>query len=283
MFLPEEVIEDSNERKVSTRYRPLGVGVGIIPWNYPIQPMATGKIGPALLTGNVLILKPSPFTPYCGLKLAELGTHFFPPGVLQALAGDDKLGPWLTEHPDVDKVSFTGSVSTGKQVIRSCSANLKRFTLELGGNDAAVICADVDPAAIAPFIAGVALANAGQICCTIKRIYIHESVYRPMLSSLVAVVQHMKAGDGFETGPYFGPITTQPQYEKVKGLLAEIAESRLEMAIGSTELPAQSAERHGYFIEPAIVDNPPKDSRIVTEEQFGELDLRGITSSGEQL
>ncbi|KAH9890321.1 Aldehyde/histidinol dehydrogenase [Xylariomycetidae sp. FL2044] len=106
LSIPEEVIEQSEQRKVSTRYTPIGVGVGIIPWNYPVQPLAIGKIGPALLMGNVLILKPSTFTPYCALKLAELGTRCFPPGVLQALAGDDALGPWLTEHPGVDKVSL---------------------------------------------------------------------------------------------------------------------------------------------------------------------------------
>jgi acyl-CoA reductase-like NAD-dependent aldehyde dehydrogenase len=128
--IPEEVIEDTADRKVITRYTPLGSVVAIVPWNFPIQ-LAMGKIGPALLTGNTLILKPSPFTPYCGLKIAELGQRFLPPGVLQALSGDDNLGPWLTAHPDVDKISFTGSTVTGKKVMESASKTLKRVTLEL--------------------------------------------------------------------------------------------------------------------------------------------------------
>lgn len=128
--MPEEVLEDNEDRKVITRYTPLGVAVAIVPWNFPIQ-LAMGKIAGALLTGNTLIFKPSPFTPYCGLKIAELAQSFLPPGVLQALSGDDNLGPWLTAHPGVDKISFTGSTATGKKVMESASKTLKRVTLEL--------------------------------------------------------------------------------------------------------------------------------------------------------
>jgi acyl-CoA reductase-like NAD-dependent aldehyde dehydrogenase len=127
---PEEIVEDTKERQVLTRYTPLGVALGIVPWNFPIM-LACGKIAPALISGNSLIIKPSPFTPYCGLKLVELAQHFFPPGVIQALSGDDNLGPWLTSHPLIDKVSFTGSTMTGKRVMESCSKTLKRVTLEL--------------------------------------------------------------------------------------------------------------------------------------------------------
>ena len=149
MALPEEVIEDTEEKKIVNRYVPLGVCCGIVPWNYPIL-LACGKIAPALLTGNVIIIKPSPYTPYCDLKLAELGTQFFPPGVLQALSGGDDLGPMLTAHPDIDKISFTGSSATGKKIMASCANTLKRITLELGGNDAAIIREDVDIEKIVP-------------------------------------------------------------------------------------------------------------------------------------
>jgi acyl-CoA reductase-like NAD-dependent aldehyde dehydrogenase len=157
--VPEEVIEDNEDRKVITRYNPLGVVAAIVPWNFPIQlgtsplpspadplpytpfktaklttPSACGKIAPALLTGNCIIIKPSPFTPYCGLKLAELAQNFFPPGVVQALSGDDNLGPWLTAHPGIDKISFTGSTATGKKVMESAAKTLKRVTLELYEN-----------------------------------------------------------------------------------------------------------------------------------------------------
>jgi acyl-CoA reductase-like NAD-dependent aldehyde dehydrogenase len=147
--LEPEVIEDSEDRRAVVRYTPLGVGAAIVPWNWPLV-LAVGKIGPAMLTGNTLIMKPSPFTPYVGLKVGELGAKIFPPGVLQVLSGGDDLGPMLTEHPDIDKVSFTGSSQTGKLVMKSCAATLKRVSLELGGNDAAIICDDVDIANIVP-------------------------------------------------------------------------------------------------------------------------------------
>jgi acyl-CoA reductase-like NAD-dependent aldehyde dehydrogenase len=128
--LPEEIMEETEDHKVITRCTPLGVVAAIVPWNFPIH-LACGKIAQAILTGNTVILKPSPFTPYCGLKLAELAKKFFPPGVVQALSGDDNLGPWLTAHPGIDKTSFTGSTVTGKKVMESASKTLKRVTLEL--------------------------------------------------------------------------------------------------------------------------------------------------------
>lgn len=151
--IPENVLEETDERKIIQRYLPLGVSGAIVPWNFPIL-LAIGKIVPAVYTGNTVIVKPSPFTPYCGLKLAELATKFFPPGVIQCLSGDDSLGPMVTEHPGVDKISFTGSTLTGKRVMASCAKTLKRVTLELGGNDPAIICDDVDIDAIIPQVSG---------------------------------------------------------------------------------------------------------------------------------
>ncbi len=141
--LLEEVVEDSEERTVTVRYVPIGVTCALVPWNYPLL-LAWGKIAPALYTGNTIIVKPSPDTPYCGLKLVELAIQFFPPGVVQALSGGHDLGPLCTAHPDIDKISFTGSIAVGKKVMESCSKTLKRVTLELGGNDAAIICEDAD-------------------------------------------------------------------------------------------------------------------------------------------
>ncbi|KAH6976599.1 Aldehyde/histidinol dehydrogenase [Ilyonectria destructans] len=119
------IIEENDDIIVKTRYTPLGVSLAIVPWNYPVM-LACGKLSPALVTGNAVILKPSPFTPYCGLKLAELAQKYFPPGVVQALSGDDRLGPLLTAHDGIDKVSFTGSTATGKLVMQSCAKTLKR-------------------------------------------------------------------------------------------------------------------------------------------------------------
>lgn len=140
---------DEGEKEVVVRYTPLGLTVGIVPWNYPIL-LAVGKIAPSVLTGNPILIKPSPFTPAGDLKLCELAQQFFPPGVVQCLSGDDNLGPWLTEHPTPAKISFTGSSFTGKKVMASAAKTLKRVTLELGGKDPAVICDDVDIAEVAP-------------------------------------------------------------------------------------------------------------------------------------
>lgn len=149
MDLPEEVLEEDEEKTIINRWVPLGVCCAIVPWNYPIL-LALGKIAPALCTGNCVIVKPSPYTPYCNLKLVELGRKYFPPGVLQVLSGGDDLGPMLTSHPDIDKISFTGSSLTGKKVMESCAKTLKRITLELGGNDPAIICEDVDIQKVVP-------------------------------------------------------------------------------------------------------------------------------------
>ncbi|KAI8270910.1 putative aldehyde dehydrogenase [Colletotrichum sp. SAR11_239] len=262
---PEEVVSDDPDRRVITRYVPLGVAVGIVPWNFPIL-LAVGKICPALITGNAFILKPSPFTPYCDLKIVELAQQVFPPGVFQALSGDDNLGPWLTSHPGVDKVSFTGSTATGKRVMESCAKTLKRVTLELGGNDAAIVLPDVDIKAVAPKIVTLALYNSGQVCIAIKRIYIHESIYDELLTEMANVVNSFPVGDGQQEGTMLGPVQNQMQFERVKDLLKDIEEQKHKLAAGST---APASNGKGYFITPTMVDNPPDNSRIVVEEPFG--------------
>ncbi|KAI1752330.1 aldehyde dehydrogenase [Xylaria castorea] len=267
LSLPDKVMEASCGRHVVERYTPIGVGVGIIPWNGPVI-LACGKIGPALLTGNALILKPSPFAPYSVLKMAELGLQFFPRGVLQALSGHDDLGPLLTTRPDVGKVSFTGSCAVAKRVMRSCSANLTRVSFELGGNDPAIVCEDVDPASVAQKIGTVALLRSGQLCMAVKRVYVHESIYDAVLAELVKHFENVKVGDGLEEGTVVGPLSNQPQYERVKELLANIEETKLDV------LPrgGQSIEGlKGYFIRPILVADPPDDARVVVEEPFGPI------------
>lgn len=143
MELEDKLVEDDGEKKIIVRYTPLGVAVGITPWNFPVIQVLL-KITPAVVTGNTIVIKPSPFTPYCALKIGELAQHFFPPGVVQVLGGGDDLGPMLTNHPTPSKIAFTGSTATGKKVAEAASLTLKRVTLELGGNDPAVILPDVN-------------------------------------------------------------------------------------------------------------------------------------------
>jgi acyl-CoA reductase-like NAD-dependent aldehyde dehydrogenase len=200
------------------------------------------------------------------LKLVELAQKFFPPGVVQGLSGDDELGPWLTEHPVVDMISFTGSTATGRKVMASCSKTLKRVILELGGNDPAIVCADCDVKAVAPKIATMAVVNSGQVCVAIKRIFVHESIYPALLEAMVEYVKNLKIGDGFEDDTFIGPMANKEQYERVKDLLAQIKKDQLKVVLGGIDaLP----DKKGFFISPTIIDDPPEDSRVVVEEPFG--------------
>lgn len=263
--LPEEVMEDNENRTVITRYTPLGVVGAIVPWNFPLH-LAIAKVAPAVYTGNTIIVKPSPFTPYCGLKAMELAQQFFPPGVIQVLSGDDKLGPWLTAHQGIDKISFTGSVTTGKKVMESASMTLKRVTLELGGNDAAIVCKSVDIKKIAPSVGMLAVLNSGQICVAVKRLYIHESIYNDFRSALVEFVNSLKVGNGLEEGVVLGPIQNSVQYDRVQGFFDDVEKENMKIAVGG-----RAANSKGYFINPTIIDNPKDDSKIVTEEPFGPI------------
>lgn len=147
--LHDEVLQDNDEYIVTQRWVPIGVCAGLVPWNYPLL-LGMGKMVAALYTGNAIIMKPSPDAPYCGLKAVELARHFFPPGTVQVLSGGHNLGPMCTSHPGIDKISFTGSIATGKKVMESCAKDLKKVNLELGGNDAAIICEDVDVEKVIP-------------------------------------------------------------------------------------------------------------------------------------
>lgn len=167
------------------------------------------------MTGNAIIVKPSPFTPYTTLKLVEIGQGIFPPGVLQAIGGDDSLGPMLTAHPGIAKISFTGSIATGKKIMAACAQTLKRVTLELGGNDASIVLPDVDIKTVAPQLVMGAFQNSGQVCVATKRIYIHQDIYKEMVAAMVEFTKSMTVGAPVD-GAHLGPVQNQMQYEKVK-------------------------------------------------------------------
>ena len=211
MEIKDEILQEDDEKTIYSTHPPIGVCAGIVPWNWPIL-LGLGKLGPALITGNTFIMKPSPYTPYCDLKLGELAMTVFPPGVVQVLSGDDQLGPWITEHPGIDKISFTGSIATGKLVAASCAKTLKRYVLELGGNDAAIVCEDVDIDKCLPKIATLSFLNLGQICMLTKRIYIHESIYYTFRDRMVEFTkENIKTGAGTEEGVVVGPLQNKMQ------------------------------------------------------------------------
>lgn len=261
--LPETVNEDSDVRRSITRHVPIGVVGAISPWNFPVL-LAMFKLGPALVAGNTVVLKPSPFTPLTTLKIGELARDIFPAGVLNVVTGGDSLGPWMTSHPGIDKISFTGSTQTGRKVMESASSSLKRITLELGGNDAAIVLPDVDVEKVAQELFWAAFRNTGQICIASKRMYVHKDVYEPLKKAIADYAATVKMGDGAEQGTQLGPIQNRQQYQRVLDLIQDARDKGYSFLTGG-----ETSDAPGYFVPITILDNPPEDARIVQEEQFG--------------
>ncbi|OAP57837.1 hypothetical protein AYL99_08575 [Fonsecaea erecta] len=253
---PQGEVLELGKRHVRHKYVPLGVAVAICPWNFPFM-LSLAKILPAVQMGNAVIVKPSPFTPYTALKISEIANQVFPPGLVQALGGDDTLGPALVDHPNVHKISFTGSIPTGKRIMASAARTLKRVTLELGGNDPAIVLPDADVTKVAPLVAMGAFYNTGQVCVASKRIYVHSSLYNDFLDALIDATKRLE----------FGPIQNEFQYEKVKEFFQDAANKGYRFALGSGDVRKSS----GFYIAPTIIDNPPDDSRVVQEEPFGPI------------
>jgi acyl-CoA reductase-like NAD-dependent aldehyde dehydrogenase len=260
----DELLVDSAELRIQLRYQPLGVAGIITPWNAPVN-LAIGPLTSALYTGNCAIVKPSPFTPLTTLRLGEIMRDIFPAGVVNVLAGGDALGAAMTAHPGIDKISFTGSVATGKKVMASAASTLKRVTLELGGNDAAIVLDDVDVTAVAKKLFFAATVNSGQVCMAIKRIYAHESIYDALCAALVAEAGKAKLGDGLDPATTLGPIQNRRQFDRVCELKAD-AKSKGRISEGS---PVPNG--NGYFIAPTVATGLQDSDRLVAEEQFGPI------------
>ncbi len=220
MALPVRIIEDSVGRRVEAHHRPLGVVAAIVPWNFPIALLAF-KVPPALLAGNTLVIKPAATTPLSTLKFGELISGIVPPGVVNIIADANDLGAALSAHPDIRKISFTGSTATGKKVMAGAADTLKRVTLELGGNDAAIVLDDADPKEVAPKIFQQAFRNSGQICVAVKRVYAHEAIYDELCEELSKLADAAIVGDGLEQGVQIGPLQNRAQFERVCGLLED--------------------------------------------------------------
>ena len=213
--LPDRVIQDDDDFQIETRHKPLGVVAGIIAWNFPLL-LCCWKIGPALMAGNSIVLKPAPTTPLSALKLGELCARIFPEGLVNVITDDNDLGPKLTAHPDVAKIGFTGSSATGKRIMASAAETMKRITLEMGGNDPAIVLPDVDVKEAAQKIYGGAFLNAGHVCLAVKRAYVHEDIYDDMCDELASLAAQAVVDDGMKQGTTIGPIQNRDQYEKVK-------------------------------------------------------------------
>ncbi|KAH7240474.1 aldehyde dehydrogenase domain-containing protein [Fusarium solani] len=266
--IEEVIIQDDKELKLSIHEKPLGVVVAICPWNYPLV-LAIGKVAAALVTGNCVIVKPSPCTPYSILKVVELFQSVFPAGVLQALNGDEKLGPTLCSHAGIDKISFTGSTASGKKIAEVAGRLLKPVTLELGGNNASIICPDADPQVVAPQVALGSFMNSGQLCVASKRIFVHEDIYDEFLKVMVETVKQWKVAptSTLESGIMLGPIQNEMQYNIVKRFFEDSSRNGYKFALGCN--PKDSDQ--DFIIQPAIIDNPPDNALAVTGEAFGPI------------
>ncbi len=207
MTLPVEVIQNDEKGRIEVTRKALGVVVGISPWNFPAL-VPAAKLAPALLAGNTIVLKPAPTTPICTLMLGEIAQAIFPAGVVNVVTDQNDLGSVLTSHPDVAKVTFTGSTATGRKIMASGSATLKRLTLELGGNDAAIVLDDVDVEAVAEKIYNAAFYNAGQACLAIKRVYAQESIYPALCDAIAVRASAAVIGHGLERGTQIGLFRT---------------------------------------------------------------------------
>lgn len=262
MRIAPKTLREENGTRIIEHRTPLGVVAAITPWNFPVI-LLMNKLAPALLTGNTMIAKPAPTTPLTTLLFGELCQQILPAGVVNILCDQNELGGLITGHPDIAKIAFTGSTATGRKVMASSAGTVKRVTLELGGNDAAIVLDDVDPRQIARKVYQGAMTNAGQICVAIKRAYVPAALYDDFCDELARLANEAIVDDGAKQGTTIGPIQNRMQFDKVRALI-EDARGRGTILAGGDAL-----DRPGYFIPPTIVRDLDDTAPLVSEEQFG--------------
>ncbi|HST50090.1 aldehyde dehydrogenase family protein [Jatrophihabitans sp.] len=260
--IPRQVVRD-RRAVAEVLHRPLGVVAAIPARNNPVG-LAVEKIAPALRAGNTMVLKPSPYTPLATLELGRLLSEVLPPGVLNVVSGPEPLGAQLVTHRTPRMVSFTGSTATGRWVATAAGAALRRVTLELGGNDPAIVLDDADPEAIADALFWAAFANNGQRCRAVKRVYVARSRYRAMVEALAARARAVRVGNGSQRTSQLGPVGTRPQLDRIAELVRDALARGAVAAAGGTQL-----RRPGYFFAPTILAGVSDGVRVVDEEQFG--------------
>ena len=261
--LPVEVLQDSTDGRVELHRKPIGVVGSITPWNWPVM-IACWHIIPAVRAGNTVVIKPSPLTPLSTIRLVEIINSVLPAGVVNVVTGENSIGAALSSHPGVAKMTFTGSTETGRKVMASAVATLKRLTLELGGNDAGIVLPDADPAQIAEGLFWGAFINNGQTCAALKRLYVHDSLYDAVCDELVAYANNIKVGDGQDPDSILGPIQNEMQFNKVNELVEDARAQGGRILVGGQRL-----NRPGYFYPITLVADVDHGVRLVDEEQFG--------------
>jgi acyl-CoA reductase-like NAD-dependent aldehyde dehydrogenase len=258
------VIDVAPGWQVEEILRPLGVVAAITAWNVPLILMAA-ELGPALMVGNTVVAKPAPTTPLAALRIGELIADILPPGVLNIITDANDLGGALSSHPDVRLVSFTGSTATGKKVVAAGADTMKRYVLELGGNDPAIVLDDVDVPQVARILFDSAFMNSGQACIATKRVYAQRSIYDALVAELAELARATPVGNGLEQGVVMGPLQNRQQFTRVQNLLQSAAAGGVIAGQGTVPDGA------GYFVPPTIVRDIADDHPLVTEEQFGPI------------
>lgn len=253
--------------RVRVGHRPLGVVVGIVPWNAPVT-LAAQKFGPALAAGNAMVIKPSPLAPLAVRLLVDIAGRELPPGLLAVVVGDGETGMALIEHRDVRKVSFTGGEATARSIMRAAAASLTRVHFELGGNDAAVVLDDADPQLTAARLAETAFRRAGQVCYAVKRVYVPASRAAELTDALIAAVAALPVGDALDERAAMGPVVSRDRREAVEGLVARSAAAGRRILDLGTVLDADGWEG-GWFLPPRLVVDARPEDELVRVEQFG--------------
>ncbi|MFF1462718.1 aldehyde dehydrogenase family protein [Streptomyces sp. NPDC058330] len=256
-------IDDGRPVDSDIRWRSLGPVAAIVPWNFPLQ-LAAAKFAPALAAGNTMVLKPSPYTPLATRLLGSVLATALPKDVLTVVTGREPLGARLASHPGVRHVTFTGSVPTGRAVARGAAASLARVTLELGGNDAAVLLDDVDVHAIADKLFWAAFRNCGQVCMAVKRVYAPARIHSEVVEALAQRAKTVVVGSGLEPDSQLGPVNNVPQLARVERCASQALADGARAAAGGHRL-----DLPGHFYAPTILTDVPPESPVVTEEQFG--------------
>ncbi|GGK67873.1 aldehyde dehydrogenase family protein [Amphritea balenae] len=261
--MPVDVLEDTDTKRVEVHRKPLGVVGSITPWNWPLM-IAVWHIMPAIRSGNTVVSKPSGLTPLNTLRLVEIINEVAPAGLVNIVTGESGIGSGMTKHQGIRKIVFTGSTPTGQTIMRGAADNLKRLTLELGGNDAGIVLPDADPAAIAEGIFQTSFLNMGQTCACLKRLYVHDSIYEEMCEKLAEVAVQQTLGNGLNEGVTFGPIQNKDQFNLVSELVEDARANGARILSGGEPLDGK-----GYFYPPTIVADISDGTRLVDEEQFG--------------
>ena len=262
MRLEDEMLRDTDRMRVLQQRSPLGVVAAIVPWNFPLI-LLMSKLAPALVSGNCIVVKPAPTTPLTTLLLGEICADLLPPGVVNIIVDDNDLGDRLTRHPDIAKIAFTGSTPTGRRVMESAAPGLKHLTLELGGNDAALVLEDAPVRETAAALFNAAMVNSGQVCVAVKRAYVPDALYDDICAELAALAESAIVDDGLAADVQFGPLQNKAQFDRVLDLIEDSRGSGKIIAGGC------AMDRPGYFVRPTIVRDLPDDARLVREEQFG--------------